>query len=519
MGVAHRKSPQTRVQKDKRGGNGLTATRAATASRPPTNLIPMGQLLTYQAGRDPDHPAYSFGGRTWSRGELERAANRYARALQAEGVVDGDLVTLAMPNGADFHIAAFACWKLGATPAPVSHRLPDMELQAIVALAAPRLVIGADAARLPGHTVLPHDHAPDSTLSDAPHEPRISLHWKAMTSGGSTGRPKLIVDQRPSFFDPEVTALGILPDDVILNPAPGYHNAPFCFTNWAIAWGGHVVEMQRFDAAETLDLIARYGVRWVYLVPTMMHRILNLGAAALAHANLSSLELVLHMAAPCPAWLKERMIDWLGPDRIMEIYAGTESVGSCAITGADWLAHRGSVGRPVAGAEVEILGESHEILPQGEIGEIFFRPPAGRPPNHVLRGAESRTIGTLESYGDMGWLDADGYLYIADRRTDMIVSGGANLYPAEIEAALEAHDAVACCVAIGLPDEDMGQIVHAIVQLRDDIAPPARDTLDAFLSLRLAPNKLPRSYEFTRTALRDDAGKVRRSALRQERMR
>ena len=476
---------------------------------------PMGALLTYQAERDPDAPALTFKGVTITRAELDARANRRARALAALGVGAGDYVTIGLANGPEYHETAFALWKLGAIPAPVPHKLPDAELRAIVDLVQPKLVIGFNEERLPGRAILREGFVPDVSLSDAPLPEVISPHWKAITSGGSTGRPKVIVDRQPSVFDPELPRLGMEIDDIILNPAPLYHNAPFGYTHMALCWGAHVVEMEKFDAAEALALIEKHRIKWVYLVPTMMSRIAALPDEKRLGFDLSSVEMVLHMAAACPVWLKEKWIDWLGPDRIFELYAGTEVIGGTTISGREWLEHKGSVGK-ITPETTRILDEAGQDSAAGEVGEIFFRPLAGQGSTYRYIGASAKAVGDWESYGDMGWLDSDGYLYLADRRTDMIVTGGANVYPAEVEAALDQHREVASSVVVGLPDEDLGHRIHAIIEPRGGAQSIDAADLVRFASGLLARYKLPYSYEIAPGPLRDDAGKVRRSALRQQ---
>jgi bile acid-coenzyme A ligase len=211
--------------------------------------------------------------------------------------------------------------------------------------------------------------------------------------------------------------------------------------------------------------------------------------------------------------LKQAWIDWLGPDRIWELYAGTEAQGVTTISGRDWLAHRGSVGRPV-GSEMRILDPDGNELPPGEVGEIWMRPAAGHPPTYRYIGATARERDGWESLGDMGSMDSDGFVYIADRRADMILSGGANVYPAEVEAALEEHPMVRSCAVIGLPDEDMGHRIHAVVQVAGEVSD---DELRTHLAERLVGYKIPRSFERTQQPVRDDAGKVRRSSLQAER--
>jgi len=476
----------------------------------------LGELLSLQAKAEPERPALTYDGETLTRGELDRRANRMARALAALGVEPDDFVSIVLPNGFMHHILAFAIWKLGATPLPLAAKLPDIELRAIVELAKPKLVVGPDPARLPGFKVIPQI-TPDPGLSDAPLPEKIAKAWKAITSGGSTGRPKVIVDAGPStsvVIQPD-RLLKIEPDDVMLHPAPIYHNATFAQTNWGLCWGAHVIEVGKFDALEWLKLVERYKVRWAYLVPTMMSRIWNLPAEEKAKYDLSSLRVVIHMAAPCPPWLKQAWIDWLGPERIWEVYAGTEALGGTLLSGQEWLDHPGTVGKPRG--ETKILGEDGVELPVGEVGEIFFRTPGGPGSTYRYIGAEMRQKNGWETLGDMGRLDAEGYLYLADRRTDMIVTGGANVFPAEIESALEAHPAVATSAVVGLPHADFGRVPHAIISLRPGAQPPTADSLEAFLAERLARYKLPYTFEISDEPLRDDAGKMRRTALRDER--
>lgn len=482
-------------------------------------LVPMGALPEFHAQHDPDRIALVHENQSLTRRELAYQSNRWAHALAQSGVREGDFVTIALPNCIEFHLTSFALWILGATPNIISPNLPVAEREAILDQVKPSLVISADDSGAAGYPSISKAALSQMECSDDNLESRVAQHWKAMTSGGSTGRPKVIVDQLPSCWDPAVGSLEMLPDRVVLNPGPLYHNAPFVFSHMALFIGCKVVVMTRFDAEEALRLMAQHKVDWVTLVPTMMHRIWRLPEATRRKYDLSSLRVVLHMAAPCPVWLKEWWIDWLGPERIFELYAGTERQGFTSITGQEWLEHKGSVGKVGAGFGLKVLDPDGTPLGPGEVGEIYFLPEAGPGSTYRYIGAEAKRAGNWESLGDMGYLDEEGYLYLADRRTDLILSGGANIYPAEVEAAIDAHPDVLSSAVIGLPDDDMGQLVHAIVQLKPGPrGDAAENDLLAFVAERLIKYKLPRSFEFVDFPLRDDAGKVRRSQLRQDRI-
>jgi len=252
------------------------------------------------------------------------------------------------------------------------------------------------------------------------------------------------------------------------------------------------------------------------MVPTMMSRIWKLPDEIRLKYDLSSLRVMLHLAAPCPPWLKERWIEWLGGDRVHELFGGTEGTGATWITGDEWLAHRGSVGKLLGGAKVKVVNEQGETLPNGEIGEIYLLPPGGQGSTYHYIGAESSGLdGGWESLGDLGYVDSQGYLYLSDRKTDMILAGGANIYPAEIEAAIDTHPLVRSSAVIGLPDDDLGQSVHAIVDAAEALTD---EVLLQHLTEHLARYKIPRTIERVQTPLRDDAGKTRRSALLKERI-
>jgi bile acid-coenzyme A ligase len=483
----------------------------AVMANPPEPYV---RVLTRLADTEPDRPALTCGDETVTRGELERQANRLARAYAEKGVKFGDYVTIGLPNSVGFLAAVIACWKLGAVPQPISHKLPAMERQAIVDLAQSALVVGVDSDDHPGYACLPVDFVPDASLSDGPHEELVSPALKAPTSGGSTGRPKLIVSGSEATGVSAVLEIifGLTGDDVQLVPGPLYHNAPLSMATGGLFMGQHIVLLPKFDATAALDAITQQKVTWSQLVPTMLNKMLKAYRDEPERYDLSSLRAIWHMASVCPQWLKEEWIELLGPDKVYELYGGTEMQAITIISGTEWLEHRGSVGLPALG-EMVIFDENGDESPVGEVGEIYMRAGVGMPATYRYIGAEAK-VGKdgWESLGDLGWRDSDGYIYISDRRTDMIVAGGANIYPAEVETAIEAHPAVQSVVVVGLPHPDLGQSVHAIVQAEG----LSSDDLTAFLEDRLVIYKVPRSIEFVDVPLRDDAGKARRTQLRDE---
>lgn len=483
---------------------------------------PLGDLPLIHANRkSADALAIIYPEECLAWAELERRANRRARLYRSMGVGLNDFVTLALPNGPDFHEALFAIWKLGATPNILSSRLPTHEFLSILKVVKPSLVIGGPdkGALLEGWRQI-SGCAPLHDFDDAAMPSDVALAWRAMATGGSTGLPRVIVERKPAEIDLDLLAsqpvIGLNANDVLLNPGVLYHSAPFLATHMALFLGASVIGMVRFDAEEVLRLISRHRVTMMTVVPTMMRRIWALPKEVRDGYDVSSLRMVWHFAAPCPPWLKEAWIDWLGPDRVWELYGGSESIGAAVISGREWLAKRGSVGRLAGGGSVKVIANDGGECPPGEVGELFFKGTGGAPNTDYL-GVEVKSLGDgWYSYGDLGHVDSDGYIFLADRRVDLILRGGANIYPAEVEAAIEAHPEVECAVVVGLPCEDLGQRVHAIVKPSPGTHPTARD-LTRFLVGRIAAFKLPESYEFSEAQLRDDAGKVRRSALRDER--
>jgi bile acid-coenzyme A ligase len=472
-------------------------------------------VLRRLAEADPDRPALTCGEVTVTRAGFVERVERLAALFAGRGVAEGSTVTIGLPNSIELVESMFAAWAVGAVPLPISDRLPPLERSAIVDLASPSLVVGVPQAEAGARPVM---ESVPRQLPAGSFTPGVSPVWKLVTSGGSTGRPKLIAATAPALFE-NVGGFGALvrlrPGGCVLVTGPISHNAPYVVATAGMLLGNHVVLMSRFDPAQTLRLIQKHRVSWLYLVPTMMLRIWRLPDAVRLGADVSSLQVAFHMAAPCPSWLKQAWIDWLGPEKVLELYGGTELQAMTVITGTEWLAHRGSAGRAVLG-QIEIRDLEGRPVPAGQEGEIWMRrgPDAEAPYQYI--GATARSApGGWESLGDIGHVDADGYVYVTDRLTDMILVGGANVYPAEIEAALEEHPDVRSCCVIGLPDEDLGNIPYAIVELS---GPVSDEDLMAHLRQRLAPHKLPRVIERATTPLRDDAGKVRRPALRAERI-
>ena len=478
-------------------------------------MISFVNQLRRLAAERPDAVAVSCQGESITRAGLLERGGDLAVHLQGLGVGTGDLVTVALPNSIDWFVSYVAIWLLGGTPQPVSSRLPQRELEALIELADPPVVIGAPDGAVQGRHAIPAGfRAPRADASALPDV--ISPAWKAPTSGGSTGRPKLIVSGDPAVMDETAPPpLMMDPGGCLVMPGPLYHNGPAVWSWQALLNGLSVALMPRFDAEGTLAEIEQHRGSVLYMVPTMMKRIWRLPEDVRLRYDLSSLRVVWHLAEPCPEWLKQCWIDWLGPERIMELYAGTEAQTATVITGAEWLAHRGSVGRVQPGT-VMITDEDGNEVPTGEMGEVWMRSLRGTPTYRYV-GATARTReGGWESLGDMGRLDEEGYLYLGDRASDMILSGGANIYPAEVEAAIQEHPSVQSCAVIGLPDEDKGAVIHAIIEASE--AQVGEDELRGFLAERLVTYKIPRTFEYVDFPLRGDDGKVRRSALRAERV-
>lgn len=472
--------------------------------------------LKKRAEVDPGGIALRDGAESFTWAELHRRSNAVARVMAARGVGEGDIVTIALAEPSHVFLVAWAVWKLGATPQSVSARLALPEMSALVNLAKPRLYVGAPAGALSCPT------ASYADLINGAHDERdlpdrVSAVWKAASSGGSTGAPKIILSgDSARYVQARADRYALGPDDTMLMTAPPSHNAGFSLPTLAMTSGAAVVFTGRFDAETTLKEIETHRITWLYLVPTMMTRILRLPDAVRGRYDLSSLRRIWHMAAPCPDWVKQAWIDWLGPERIWELYAGTEGQAYTVIDGAEWLAHRGSVGK-VAIGEMKIVREDGSDAGAGETGEIYMRPASGSPPTYRYLGASARSLDAgWESLGDVGRFDDDGYLYLADRRTDMILVGGANVYPAEVEAALERHPAVRSSAVIGLPDDDLGTRIHAIVEVD---TPFDMAALRRLLAENLVPYKRPHSIETIDTPLRDQAGKVQRFKLREARLR
>ena len=447
--------------------------------------------------------------------ELEQASNRMARAYAEFGVKEGDLVTLCLSNCLEYFIACMAVWKLGAVPNPLSAGLPEKERSAIISQANPSLIVGIEQSAHQCPT-LPVGFVPDASLSNAPLPEQVAPHERALTSGGSTGQPKLIIPCNPALYDTDNPPQLFTPRKAMLVPGPLYHAGPYSAAWGAVFAGGTAVVMRRFDAARCLKLIEQHRVDRVFFVPTMLHRIWQLPEEERLRFDLSSLEFVVSGGAPCPKWLMRAWIEWLGPDRMYEGYGPSERIGRTFITGTQWLRKPGSVGRPMDGCRIKIFDDQGREAPAGQVGEIYMMPATGPGTTFIYQGAERRirTDG-WESAGDMGYLDEDGYLFIADRRTDMILCGGRNIYPAEIEAALNSHPDVRASVVIGLPDDDLGQRIHAIVECEDEIGD---EVLRTHLEPLLVRYKWPHSFEYVSYSLFNEAGKVRRSALRAERV-
>jgi bile acid-coenzyme A ligase len=476
------------------------------------SIAPISTQFSRLAEAAPQALAITCEGRSLTRAELDRSTNRLARAYAEMGVGMGDYVTIALPNSIEWLEATLATWKLGAIPQPLSPRLPDAEFEGLLALRTRALLVGRDDPR--GTTsALPPGFTPSCHLSDAPLPEAVSPVLRSLASGGSTGRPKLIEAGGDSRVSASTGAFfGAQDGDVNLISVPLSHNTGFNTMTIGVLMGHHVVVMPRFDAHEFLRLVAAERVTLLATVPTIMQRLLPVYRAVPNRYDMSSIRRFWHMGSPCPPAIKQAWITILGPRVVWELYAGTEQQAMTMISGEQWLTHRGSVGTVVNGQMI-VLDEDGNECPAGKVGEIYMRPDPGSAPTYRYIGSTASSRNGWDSLGDLGYFDAERFLYLNDRRVDMFTVGGRNVYPAEIEAALAAHPDVLSSLVVGVPDDDLGQVPYAIVQLRAG-ADSNDSLLKSFLGEHLSAHKVPRTVQFTDRPLRDDAGKARRLAVR-----
>ncbi|MFI6361286.1 acyl-CoA synthetase [Nocardia sp. NPDC050630] len=498
----------------------------------------------WHAGRAPDRPAIvmASSGAVVTYAQLEQRSIRFARALRARGLAVGDHIAILMENNRPFLEIAWAAQRCGLYYTAINRHLKAGEVQYILddcgatalvtSESMAEVVAELDLSAIPVRIVavgqlVGFEQYQDVLTATSP-QPLGSDECEGremLYSSGTTGQPKGVRKPLPAapLGDPDSApvqiARGLLvsgasEDAVYLSPAPLYHGAPLVFS---MSWqriGATVIVMERFDPRQCLELIERYRVTHTQMVPTMFVRLLRLPKAERERYDISSLVDVVHSAAPCPVPVKRQMLQWWGPI-IGEYYSGTEDVGNTYISAEEWLAHPGSVGRPAQ--ECHIVGTDGEELPVGRVGVVYFG--GGRPFEYHHDAAKTASVTHPKGWrtlGDMGYLDADGYLYLTDRQAHMIISGGVNIYPQEAEDILAAHPAVADVAVLGVPDEEMGEAVKAIVQLVDPPVAGAELASDliAYCRAELAAYKCPRTVDFVTELPRDPSGKLYKRHLR-----
>ncbi len=491
-------------------------------------------LLAHARAR-PDHVALRLGDKARTYAELDDRARRVAHALTVLGVQRGDRVAVMVPNSFEFFEAIHGCGRVGAVVAPVNIHFKSDEAGWIVMDSGATAVIVAEEleSALDGVADVPRlvvgaggDY--EKALADAPDQGEVEPPeaigdgWPTIMAytSGTTGRPKGVAigeddfRRRAAGVAVSGETWGFTTDDVHLLVGPSYHMGPLFWSQMHLAFGGSVVIMPKWDARECLELVERWRVTNVHMVPANFTRILALPEDERAKFDLSSLKIVVHAAAPCPVPLKRAFMDFVGTDKVWEYYGASEG-GGTVISPQEWLEHPGSVGKPFPGNEFEIVDDDGNALPPGKVGTIYAKPAASSFEYHNDPGKTAASHrGGWFTVGDAGHLDEDGYLYLTDRKSDMVISGGVNIYPREIEDALYQHPEVVDCAVLGVPDDDWGEILYAVVQRHDG------STLDpagvvAWCREKLADYKRPRAVEFVDELPRDPNGKVRKPKLRE----
>ena len=499
---------------------------------------------THHAKVSPDKPAYimAASGEMVSYRQLDERSNQGAHLFRSIGVGAGDAIAILMDNSPRYYEVLWAAQRSGLRFTCVSSKLTVAEVEYIVKDSAAKVLIASSSLADVAHALAPLVPGVRLFMVEGAESPYESFEaaraampitpiadetaGSAMLySSGTTGRPKGV--KRAALPGPQPidapnplgligqTLFGYEPEMIYLSPAPLYHAAPLGWSMAVQALGGTVILMERFDAERALAYIEQYRVTCAQWVPTHFVRMLKLSPETRLRHDVSSLKKVFHAAAPCPVPVKEAMIDWWGPI-VQEYYAGTEGNGFCVITAQEWLAKKGSVGRSMT-AELKICDESGDPVPPRVEGTVYF---AGGGQfeyhNDPAKTAESRNRHGWTTLGDVGWVDEDGYLFLTDRKSFMIISGGVNIYPQEIENLLIGHPKIADVAVVGAPHEEMGEEVVAVVQPADwdAMGPELAAEISAYARANLSHVKTPRRIDFMRELPRHATGKLYKRLIR-----
>jgi long-chain acyl-CoA synthetase len=484
--------------------------------------------LLAQAAARPDQAALILGDQHRTYADLDDRARRCANALAGLGVGRGDRVAVMLPNSFEWFEAVHGAGRLGAVVVPVNTHFKAAETGWVVAdSGAAAAVVAADlAGSLADVAAVPRLVVGDgyeAALAASPAtDPAIDTDCWPTTmpyTSGTTGRPKGVAIAEDDFrrtaagFASMGTRWQLGPDDVHLLVGPAYHSGPAAWAQMHIAFGGTVVVMPKWDAEGCLALVQRHRVTNSHMVPANFIRILELPEEVRRRYDLSSLRVIVHAAAPCPVPVKRAFMDLVGPEKVWEYYGASEG-GGTSISPDEWLAHPGSVGRPFPGNEFKIVADDGSPLPPGQVGTIYAR--TGHS-SFRYHNDDEKTASTWRdgwfTVGDAGWLDADGYLYLSDRKADMVIVNGVNVYPREIEDALYLHPDVVDCAVFGVPDPRTGEALCAVVQPRAGASLSADDVI-GWVGQRLADYKRPRRVKLVDELPRDPNGKVAKHRLR-----
>lgn len=480
-------------------------------------LIRIGDRIAMLASEHPDDVAVILVGpkgreRKYSWAALEARANAAARVLRDRGTACG-VVLIALPNGIEHIVATIASWKLGSLVVPVNPALPEVRIAELCDMIPEAVVVGDFPGALTPTELLGGSH--DSAF------PSMGTPRSAALTGGSTGRSRVVLRRAPWVYDMNnLRPAGydvprMRPGQIQLVALPMFHGG-FIELHNGLALGHTVVVMENFSPRSFLRLIQEYRVNFVSLVPTLMRTIISV--EDVEQFDLSSVEAVYHGSGPCPEYVKRRWIELVGAHRLYEIYGAAESIGFLLIRGDEWLNHPGSVGRPQSdkgadgrAVDVRILDDVGVEVACGDIGQVYLKSAEPRQPTYLGGGRKLREHAGFFSVGDLGFRDSDGYIYLVDRRSDVINVGGANVYPTQIENVLLECDGVGDVVVVGRPHDILGAQPHAIV-VRSRSSLSETDLVE-FCRERMELEMIPKSFEFAATLPRDSAGKIRRNGF------